>query len=493
MAALAHDMMSILSPSGVGASGRFREQQFVVDFVQQGMDGELLGWRTGDRLLAIGGKPAAELGAAARERSRAARASPCCARAGIARSSWRPAGLPTCPSPQVSHDLLPGNIGYLRLPTFFAGATPQVIQALHALSARGATGLLLDLRGNGGGSIAEAVALCDLLLRRGSAIAFVEANAATFELRELGPHAVLPVARRVALSGLADRGPDRLLDRLGLRVPGRMPPTERASAARRRAHLRQGRRSGRRAVVTLREDLAWPFVQVLLITAFRLKQPDGRSINGVGLLPDVISRELAASRDAIQAVALLRTQPAFDDRFRRFLENDGEGVAALAGWRPGESLPHEVESLVQTFAGEARVAAVEFLRRLCRAHRLVTQGVDAADLSRDRVLRRALQVLAVHRGEDAESLDPLLPPLVERGPSSLAPALVSSPSYGQASALDSFTGREADGAGVREADPGPAVSPAESTPSPGDERPLRRGRSDRRPAARHFGWGTMRR
>ena len=58
--------------------------------------------------------------------------------------------------PPVSAKLLKGDIAYVQLPGFFPGAADQVLQAITNL-AKGAKlrGLILDQRGNGGGTPAE--------------------------------------------------------------------------------------------------------------------------------------------------------------------------------------------------------------------------------------------------------------------------------------------------------------------------------------------------
>lgn len=58
--------------------------------------------------------------------------------------------------PPVSAKLLNGDIAYVQLPGFFSGAADQVLQAVPN-PAKGAKlhGLILDLRGNGGGDPAE--------------------------------------------------------------------------------------------------------------------------------------------------------------------------------------------------------------------------------------------------------------------------------------------------------------------------------------------------
>ena len=60
------------------------------------------------------------------------------------------------PRPAVSAKLLQGDIAYVQLPGFFDGAAGQVLQAIANLAAGAKLrGLILDLRGNGGGSPAE--------------------------------------------------------------------------------------------------------------------------------------------------------------------------------------------------------------------------------------------------------------------------------------------------------------------------------------------------
>jgi carboxyl-terminal processing protease len=60
------------------------------------------------------------------------------------------------PPPPVAAKLLNGDIGYVLLPGFFPGAADQVLQAVHGLAGNAKLrGLILDLRGNGGGTVAD--------------------------------------------------------------------------------------------------------------------------------------------------------------------------------------------------------------------------------------------------------------------------------------------------------------------------------------------------
>jgi len=64
------------------------------------------------------------------------------------------------PPPAVSAKLLDGDIAYVQLPGFFPGSADQVLQAIAGLAPRAKLrGLILDLRGNGGGTVADPATL----------------------------------------------------------------------------------------------------------------------------------------------------------------------------------------------------------------------------------------------------------------------------------------------------------------------------------------------
>ena len=66
--------------------------------------------------------------------------------------------------------MLPGDIGYICLNTFSEKSFPEVKEATAALKERGAKGLILDLRGNGGGLVESAVQILGLYLPKGTTV-----------------------------------------------------------------------------------------------------------------------------------------------------------------------------------------------------------------------------------------------------------------------------------------------------------------------------------
>ena len=66
--------------------------------------------------------------------------------------------------PNVTWEMLDGRVGYVRLRTFAANVARELDVALEALERRGATSLVLDLRDNRGGYVASAVDVCSRFL-----------------------------------------------------------------------------------------------------------------------------------------------------------------------------------------------------------------------------------------------------------------------------------------------------------------------------------------
>lgn len=76
--------------------------------------------------------------------------------------------------PTVFSELLPGQIGYLRLTQFGRKATENIEESLKEMEGRGMNGLILDLRGNAGGWLRTAVDIADKFLPQGQLIVYSE-------------------------------------------------------------------------------------------------------------------------------------------------------------------------------------------------------------------------------------------------------------------------------------------------------------------------------
>lgn len=68
------------------------------------------------------------------------------------------------------YGIQPGNIGYIKYTSFTEGSAKQIRSAFLDLKSKGAKGLVLDLRGNGGGSLGEAVQIVNMFVPKGITI-----------------------------------------------------------------------------------------------------------------------------------------------------------------------------------------------------------------------------------------------------------------------------------------------------------------------------------
>lgn len=80
------------------------------------------------------------------------------------------------PEKLVTTALLPGNIGYLRLQQFDLGCAQELEWALRELEKQGIEGLIFDLRGNPGGTVLDAVAIVDKFVPEGETITTMWTN-----------------------------------------------------------------------------------------------------------------------------------------------------------------------------------------------------------------------------------------------------------------------------------------------------------------------------
>src|SRR5699024_9513202 len=70
--------------------------------------------------------------------------------------------------------MLNDHLGYVKIERFSRQTYEEFKKALHKLEAQGATGLVLDLRNNGGGYLKEAIQVADEFLAEGKLIVFTK-------------------------------------------------------------------------------------------------------------------------------------------------------------------------------------------------------------------------------------------------------------------------------------------------------------------------------
>jgi len=171
-------------------------------------------------------------------------------------------------------------LGVLRLSTFSAGAHAEVRDALRKLVARGAKGIVLDLRGNGGGLVTEAQLIASAFLKDGTIVTTRGRAVETQTLRALGA----PVVPRAPVVVLVDHDTASASEI----VTGALQDAGRATVV--------GVRTFGKGVFQTIIDLSNG--GALDITAGQYFTPKGRNLGGrgvrtgVGISPDIRARDV---------------------------------------------------------------------------------------------------------------------------------------------------------------------------------------------------------
>ncbi|MEO6203859.1 MAG: S41 family peptidase [Mycobacteriales bacterium] len=169
---------------------------------------------------------------------------------------------------EVTTTMLTPRVGRISIPAFGQGTGHQVRDAVKALGDKHVTGIVLDLRGDPGGLLAEAVETASAFLDGGDVVSYTRRGEAVRHLAADGKGDT-----RTPLVVLVDGGT--------------------ASAAEVVAGALQDR--GRAVIVgsrtfgkgTVQEPHALPDGSDLALTVATYALPSGRSVEGVGLEPDI--------------------------------------------------------------------------------------------------------------------------------------------------------------------------------------------------------------
>jgi carboxyl-terminal processing protease len=188
------------------------------------------------------------------------------------------------PASGVTSDLVTANVGRIVVPVFVRGTGREVRDAAADLRERGASGLVLDLRGNPGGLLSEAVETASAFLNGGDVVTYTRRDERPQHLDAVGhgdattPLVVLvdgstASAAEVVAGALQDRGRAVVV---GTRTFGKG---------------------------TVQEPHRLPDGSSLALTVARYTLPSGRSVEGVGIEPDIEVTDPSA--DLSRAVEVL--------------------------------------------------------------------------------------------------------------------------------------------------------------------------------------------
>ena len=165
---------------GLGMSIQLRDEQIVVQQVFPNSPAERGGVREGDRIIRVDTnstrgwdtqRTADSLTGTPGTKVRVSFARP-----GVAEPISTEFVRAIVHVPAVPYGLMFGNVGYVPLIQFNENASEEIEKSIRDLSARGAKGVVLDMRGNPGGILDQSLTISNLFLRRGQEIASVRAR-----------------------------------------------------------------------------------------------------------------------------------------------------------------------------------------------------------------------------------------------------------------------------------------------------------------------------
>ncbi len=318
---------------GIGIALDLEDGRLLVQRTIEASPAEAAGILPGDEILAVDGVVVGELGpevALARiEGKRGSMVVLRIARGGLAETLEVAVRRDQVRTNSVESALLSPNVGWLRIERFQRRTVDEVRRALRALGATGSVpaGVVVDLRGNPGGYLSQAVAVADIWLAEGAIVSTVDRSSGT--------------QRDMARSLGAD-----MTTQLVVLVDGRT-----ASAAEIVAGALQDR--GRAQVVgetsygkgSVQQFFDLSDGSALKLTTARYYTPSGASIQGVGVRPDValgdhLFEELGRDLDVLLLSMPDAPSWARDDRALQvaiLALRDPEALQALTG--PAHSGP----------------------------------------------------------------------------------------------------------------------------------------------------------
>ena len=279
----------------------------------------------------------------------------------------------------VYSEMLPGKIGYARLTTFGQRTTADLEKALAALEAEGMTGLVLDLRNNGGGLLGQAVFVASKFLPEGEAVVSSRSR-----FKEEKHNAVAGAHPDYPLVVLVNSGSASASEI----VAGALQDHKRATLVGEKTY-------GKGSVQELLPLMTTLGKTRLKLTIARYYLPSGRTIHGEGVVPDIAieARVLAPWKEE----ALTRLYPEIENYVARVFPKHKDILMKLAEDDGGEAARYpELAAFIEAHADEMLVPddVRRVARNLVRRHAADARGrVFVHDLAEDRVLQRGALAL----------------------------------------------------------------------------------------------------
>ena len=176
----------------------------------------------------------------------------------------------------VEYEILEGNIGYVIVYDFLGDSYEGFKEALETFEAAQVSGVVLDLRNNGGGLVEDSVAMADLILPEGTVVTLREKSGKEYAYTVDGEYYDVPLA--VLVNGYSASASEILA--------GAIRDTHAGTLV--------GERTFGKGVV--QSVVTFPDGSGMKLTTARYYTPAGECIHEVGIEPDV---EVSLDEDAV--------------------------------------------------------------------------------------------------------------------------------------------------------------------------------------------------
>ena len=167
----------------------------------------------------------------------------------------------------VEYEILDGNIGYVMVYDFLGDAVEGFRAALEAFQAANVTGMIIDLRNNGGGLLDASVEMADMILPEGTVVSVRDKNGAEEAFTIDGEYYDVPMV--VLVNGYSASASEILSGAIRDTGEGTLVGTK---------------TFGKGVVQSV---IDFPDGSGLKVTTARYFTPSGECIHGVGIEPDV--------------------------------------------------------------------------------------------------------------------------------------------------------------------------------------------------------------
>lgn len=204
----------------------------------------------------------------------------------------------------VEHEILDGNIGYVMVYDFLGDAVDGFRTALEAFQAANVTGMIIDLRNNGGGLLDASVEMADMILPEGTVVSIRDKNGAEEAFTIDSEYYDVPMV--VLVNGYSASASEILSGAIRDTGEGTLVGT---------------RTFGKGVVQSV---IDFPDGSGLKVTTARYFTPSGECIHGVGIEPDV---EIELDEDVVTRYGLNNLPHEQDAQLQKAIELIKNGEA----------------------------------------------------------------------------------------------------------------------------------------------------------------------